>query len=340
MRPRLLILLLACGTSMAATPPVLNWSELPSLPDRLGFAGSYAGISGGALIVAGGANFPDKPVWESGTKVWHDDIFVLERPDGAWRKCGQLPRAAGYGTSVTLPDGVLFIGGGDARENFRKVWKVSWNGKQVDFLAWPDLPLPLAMSAGALVGRTVYLAGGIDRPAVTSTRKIFLALDLDRVASGWRELEPWPGPDRAVATAGAREGVFFLFGGSSGGAKRVWLRDAYAYVHGQGWHPLAQLPWPVVAAPSPAPLAGGSCLLLLGGDDGHQADLPLATHRGFSRQVLAYDITADKWTVLAELPFSIVTTPLIQWDGRLIVPGGEARPGIRSAKIWSATFAP
>lgn len=339
MHLRCLVLLFAWGTAMAATSPVIEWSELPSLPDPLGFSGSYAGISGGALIVAGGGNFPGKPVWEAGTKVWYDDVFVLERPDGAWRKCGKLPRAAGYGASVTLPDGVLFIGGGNAKENFANVWKVKWDGKHVDFLACPDLPVPLAMSAAALVGRTVYLAGGTDRPAVTATRKIFLALDLDHVAEGWRELEPWPGPDRAVAIAGSHDGIFFLFGGSSGGAKRTWLRDAYAYVPGKGWHPLAEMPWPVVAAPTPAPAVGGS-LLLLGGDDGHQAELPLATHRGFSRQVLAYDFAKDQWTTGRDVPFSIVTTPAVAWGERWIIPGGEVRPGIRSVKIWSATLAP
>src|SRR5262245_23532811 len=36
-----------------------TWTQLPPLPDREGFAGAFAGVTGGALIVAGGANFPD-----------------------------------------------------------------------------------------------------------------------------------------------------------------------------------------------------------------------------------------------------------------------------------------
>jgi N-acetylneuraminic acid mutarotase len=53
-------------------------------------AGPFVGISGDALIIAGGANFPS-PVWQS-TKVWHDDIYVLVRDsaglisaDGSYR---------------------------------------------------------------------------------------------------------------------------------------------------------------------------------------------------------------------------------------------------------------
>ncbi|HVJ83856.1 MAG TPA: galactose oxidase, partial [Planctomycetia bacterium] len=60
--------------------PELKWSRLPSLLDRHGFAGMFVGVSGGALICAGGANFPEKKPWEGGAKVWHDGVFALERP--------------------------------------------------------------------------------------------------------------------------------------------------------------------------------------------------------------------------------------------------------------------
>ena len=37
----------------------LKWERLPDLPDAEGFAGSYAGVHGEMLLVAGGANFPE-----------------------------------------------------------------------------------------------------------------------------------------------------------------------------------------------------------------------------------------------------------------------------------------
>ncbi|HCN76145.1 MAG TPA: galactose oxidase, partial [Verrucomicrobiales bacterium] len=81
----------------------ISWSPLPALPDAEGFAGSFAGVSGGALLVAGGANFPDAPPWRGGTKTWYDGIFALDRPDGAWRGAGRLPRPHGYGVSLSIP---------------------------------------------------------------------------------------------------------------------------------------------------------------------------------------------------------------------------------------------
>ena len=46
---------------------LFTWSEAKQLPDPEGFAGPYAGVSGGALIVAGGSNFPGgKRPWGAG----------------------------------------------------------------------------------------------------------------------------------------------------------------------------------------------------------------------------------------------------------------------------------
>jgi hypothetical protein len=54
--------------------------------------------------LAGGANFPEKLPWEGGTKVWHDTVFVLEKPDAAWKVAGKLPRPLGYGASLSTKD--------------------------------------------------------------------------------------------------------------------------------------------------------------------------------------------------------------------------------------------
>jgi N-acetylneuraminate epimerase len=79
-----------------------GWSKLPSLPDKEGFASMFAGVSGGALLAAGGANFPDKKPWEGGKKIWHDTVFVLEKFDGAWKVTGKLPPTHNTPPKVTL----------------------------------------------------------------------------------------------------------------------------------------------------------------------------------------------------------------------------------------------
>ena len=76
-------------------------------------------------------------------------------------------------------------------------------------------------------------------------------------------------------------------------------------------------------------------LWLLGGDDGAQAKVAPADHRGFCRDILALDLAANTWTVGGELPFALVTTPAAQWQGQVIVPGGERLPGVRSTAVWT-----
>lgn len=331
-------LLMALARPLSAA---LNWQQLPVLPDREGFAGSYAGVSHGVLLVAGGANFPDKRPWEGGTKVWYDRVFALTVDANAWRDIGKLPEPAGYGVSLTIDDGVLLIGGGDAKRNFSEVRLLRSDGRTVTIDEWPELPQPLAMAAGAVVGRNVYVGGGIDRPDATRAQRAFYVLDLDAVSAGWREITACPGPERILAAAAAHEGAFYVFGGArlmsdaAGKSVREWLHDAWRYTPEAGWKLLADLPRAAVAAPSPAPEFDGK-LLILGGDDGAQVGLAPTAHRGFPRDILAYDPAADRWSFGGDLPFSLVTTPATQWRGQIIVPGGEARPGIRSPVVWTS----
>jgi N-acetylneuraminic acid mutarotase len=291
-------------------------------------------------VLAGGANFPDGPPWEGGKKVWYDDVFVLETPGGEWRTAGILPCPLAYGVSVSHKRGLILIGGSDARRHYASVWVLHWNGPQCGREALPGMPEPCANLCGALVQDTVYVAGGTATPDATNALGTFLAMDLARKRPGWRSLETWPGPPRQLATGAAHDGSFFLFGGASlhagpdGKPVREWLRDAYRFTPGKGWKRLADLPRVAVAAPSPAPFIGGK-LLILGGDDGTQVNTPPEQHRGFPRDILAYDPKEDRWEAFPAAPFARVTTPAVVWKDRVVVPSGEVRPGVRSPEVWA-----
>jgi N-acetylneuraminic acid mutarotase len=339
MKPLRHLLIMSLGLSLSECLAA-DWQRLPAIPDAEGFAAPFAGVSGGALVVAGGANFPDKKPWEGGTKVWHDGVFLLERPTGPWRSVGLLPRPLAYGVSLTVADGVWCIGGSDARQHYAEVFVMRWDGAQWQFRSGPPLPQPVANACGALLDGVAYVAGGIATPTATRALHTFYALDLRAVQPQWRELPAWPGRERMLAIAGAHGGAFYLFGGcalkadAEGKPVREWLRDAYRFRPGEGWKRIADLPRVAVAAPSPAPVFQGR-LWVIGGDDGAQVDKPPTEHRGFPRTVLAYDPLADRWEIAGEVPFSLVTTPAVRWGGALIVPGGEARPGVRSTEVWS-----
>lgn len=331
---------------VSATPsssaPFPSWSPLPSLPDAEGFAGSFAGTSGGVLLTAGGTNFPDKRPWEGGTKLWYDTVFALERSDGTWRKVGKLPEPNGYGVSISTDEGLICIGGGNATENFRGVFRLRYREGAIETTKLPPLPAPCAFMAGARLGTTIYIAGGIDTPSATRASSAFWALDLHSPDQGWQSLPIWPGAERILPCLGAADGCVFLFSGArlqpgpDGKPVREWLRDAYRFCPTKGWKKIADLPRVAVAAPSPAPLWEGFQLLVIGGDDGTLVNFePKDKHPGFPRDILAYDVNRNQWTTAgATLPFSLVTTPAVTWKDHIVIPGGEARPGKRSPEVW------
>lgn len=323
--------------------PLLSWSHLPSVPDTEGFAGAYAGTSGGALVLAGGANFPAGRPWEGGGKVWHDRVFVLPPGAAAWLEAGTLPAPLGYGASVSHGDAVVCIGGSDADAHHAAVFAIRWDGRTIRIATLPPLPQPLALHCAAAIGDRVFVCGGTTTPTAVETSRSLLTLDLGDPAAGWRSLAPCPGAGRILATCGVARGAFHLFGGADlvrgadGKPERIWLRDAYRYDPGSGWSRLPDLPRPAVAAASPAPALGGGLLAILGGDDGSLIGHAPADHPGFRRDVLGFDPLLGRWTACGELPFALVTTVAVPWEGGIVVPGGESRPGVRSPMVWRGT---
>lgn len=326
------------------TNDVLAWSKLANLPDKEGFASMFAGVHNGVLIVAGGANFPEKRPWEGGTKIWYDTVYALEKPEGEWKTIGKLPRPLGYGVTISTKEGIICIGGSDAGGHHAEVFRLEYVNGALKTTSLPSLPKPCANMSGALLKSTIYVAGGIETPTATQALNTLWALDLTKIEAGWKELEPLPGPGRMLATAGVQEGSFFLFSGAGlkadaeGKPAREWLRDAYRYTPGKGWKRIGNLPRVSVAAPSPAPALGRSHLLVMGGDDGAQVGVAPTEHKGFPRDVLAYHTITDTWTTRGEVPFSKVTVPVVEWEGRFFVISGEEQPGIRSPEVWSAVI--
>jgi SSS family transporter len=338
----LFILICVANTALAG----ITWRELAPLPDAHGFAGSFAGVSGGSLIVAGGANFPDAPPWEGGRKTWHDTVFVLEKPGGEWRQAGKLPGLRGYGVSVTLAEGVLCIGGSDAERHHVDCFLLTWEAGSLKSRPYPPLPLPLAEMTGALVGRTVHVVGGIREPGAASAEKLHLMLDLDAPERGWKQ-ESFPGAARILAVAAVHQEAFFVMSGASlaadadGKIVRSYLRDAWRYQPQSGWERIAEMPRPAVAAPSPAPVSGASHFLVMGGDDGSRVGFqPPASHPGFPRSILAYHTLTRTWAEQGEVPAdwsAPVTAATVAWQGQVVIPSGEIRPATRTPKVLSMT---
>jgi N-acetylneuraminic acid mutarotase len=318
-----------------------DWRKLAPIPDDVGVAGAFAGVSGGALIVAGGANFPGKKPWEGGEKVWHDAVYALERPDGRWRVAGRLPRPLGYGVCVTQGGGVVCAGGTDAKGHHADAFRLTWAEGKLAVTALPALPEPVANAAGAVLGDVLYVAGGIDRPESVAARRAAYRLDLSKADAKWEAIEPIPGAGRMLSVAAVIDRAIWLIGGvelsagEDGKPRRKYLNEALRYRPGKGWERMADLPRAVAAAPSPAMTEPGA-IHVFGGDDGaNVAFTPIERHPGFPKAELRFDLAKGTWAEGEAIGAAHVTTPLVHWGDLWVVASGEVRPGVRSAEVWA-----
>ena len=319
-----------------------EWTSLPDLPQAI--SGQFVGVSNNALIVAGGSYFPVSP-FEGGKKVWVNTIYVLEANATSWQLADSLARPLAYGATINLDDGVLIIGGSDSQQMYRDVFKLEWKNGKIHQIPFPPLPQPCAMSGAAKVGNYIYVAGGQTSHNPDSALKNFWRLDLAQLGAGWQELTAWPGAGRILPVVASQDNAVYVISGcvliqdASGNIARNYLTDGFKYVPQSKWEPIADVPVPVTAAPGIS--YNQTFLLVFGGDDGtlaHRVTELKDDHPGFSHDVLAYHTITDTWQKIDQSPVALVTTNIVQFNGSIVIPGGEDRPGHRSSAVYSAKF--
>ena len=109
----------------------------PATPLDNAVSGHYAGWIGGALSTYGGCNFPDVPCADGGQKVYY-------------------PKA--YGTSVQVPDGVVYLGGMNADGSLSECEFI--NASDGTSTPIVSLPKPLDNFAAAYYDGMLWVAGG------------------------------------------------------------------------------------------------------------------------------------------------------------------------------------
>ncbi|MCE2617372.1 MAG: cyclically-permuted mutarotase family protein [Phocaeicola sp.] len=184
-----------------------------------GVSASYAALLNGNLIVAGGANFPDKLGFEGGKKAFYDEILIFDQEAKEWKIIGKLPQASAYGVSVPLSsEAALWIGGNTPSESLSEVYKVSLiENKTIKLDSFPQLPATMDNFAGCSINNKVFVAGA---KANGEEGNFFYATDTQK-DSTWTRLPDYPGIPRTqpVMTALKIEGreYIYLLGGFFGG---------------------------------------------------------------------------------------------------------------------------
>ena len=364
--------LTADGTAQQTILPADKWSVAGTLPAvegqtiSLGIAGPVAGVNGNALLVAGGANFPNGAPWLGGKKKYYTEGFVFHKktedslvPAATF----SLPFALGYSANCSTPLGLVAAGGENETGLRNEVLLLQWNAalQTVTISRLPALPFAVTNASIAFHNNTLYLAGGEREGEVSNA---LLRLDLADTTSGWKPLTPLPKPVShavmVVQSDGRSEGLYLL-----GGRKRNpgGRSDLYASVfrfdlEKEAWSEKTALPYALSAGTGVA--AGTGSVLLFGGDTGetfHRAESLIAAigkesseskkqklneekiavqsaHPGFCRQVLVYNTREDRWWPQACIPFAApVTTTAVGWDRAVFIPSGEIKAGVRTPEI-------
>ena len=120
-------------TTQLTETDAIRWDSSLTLPQidgkpNIGIAGVFSGRIDGKLLIAGGANFPDRTPAANGEKKYHRDLYIYDTSQGWQIIPDALPAPRAYGVSVTLPEGVLCIGGCTAEGGTNQVLRLSRDG--------------------------------------------------------------------------------------------------------------------------------------------------------------------------------------------------------------------
>lgn len=322
--------------------------SIPSLPDKQGWAGMFAGTSHGKLICLGGTNFPDKYPWEGGKKRFYDHIYVLNKTK--WEKQDvKMDFPCAYGISVSYRDIVITVGGQNEEACTSKVTGYVWRNERIEKINYPDLPVELANMTGAILKDILIVAGGNGNNGKPSS-KVYL-LDLAAILREWKETECLPGPGRILASSSIFNDQFYLFSGmrtdTSAGNQEYScvLNDAYRLTVSRKnttieskWEKLAPMPRGIAGIGTPIPILRNGKMMFWGGVDAvTNLHTDPSTFPGILNDVLLYDGTTDIWESGGRINNSParVTLPVVHWRGHWIYISGEVKPGIRTNSIFS-----
>lgn len=212
----------------------LNFTTLEplSVGSSQGVSAPFAGMMGEDVFVAGGCNFPGTPAAEGGEKRFYADVYRHTAPmnQGGWEKVGTLPKALAYGVSVTVPEGIVCVGGTtDGKKSEANVYLLGFTNDKLNIKALPALPVSLDNMAGAYGDGYIYIVGGLhDGKAST---KVF-RMKWGGGNPAWEALPDYPGMARVqpavVVQNGSLGANLYLFGGFNPDSKTA-LTDGLVY---------------------------------------------------------------------------------------------------------------
>ncbi|WP_114940121.1 kelch repeat-containing protein [Mucilaginibacter endophyticus] len=289
-------------------------------------------------------------------------------------KTEHLPQKIAYGASTTLPEGIVCAGGEtETSPGSADVFLMNWDPVEKDmaFTDLPSLPLPLANACMTSIGKVIYLIGGESEGKPSA--KCF-TLNLADQEPRWKAIADLPiamSHSVAVTQSNGKYPCVYVIGGRSSTASGISDLHSYTFCYDPlinkwiGLSKVTDAKQPINISAATAVAVGARHILLIGGDKGtifHQIETYnaliakaktdkekqslqqqkltlLNNHPGFSKDVFQFNTVSNSWQKIGHLPFyGQVTTTAVLWGSEIFIPGGEIKPGIRTAAVSQGKF--
>ena len=159
----LALCLVACNTETMKT------TDLKAIPDvayAKGVSAPFCGAIQDVLVVAGGANFPDKSLLEGGAKRVYADIWAKAPHGRKWVHAGVLPDSTAYGATFAVDNALVLAGGNVCGVTTDKVYELRLSYGKAVLRTLPQLPVPMEQCGWTRDGENLYLVGGVGTTGV------------------------------------------------------------------------------------------------------------------------------------------------------------------------------
>lgn len=371
----LLFIFASCSNTKVNNNNVLNsktdkkivWEMGGHLPAQtgmeknIGTAGLlYGSLQNKYIVVGGGANFPEESVLRGGAKKLYSDIYMLEDKNGVLEVAEHinLENEIGYGASITVENGIYYIGGSSNSEADDDILFITLKDGKLNVEKIGDLPFTLQNGAAVYRDNKLYIITG--KQSGNGSDKVY---EYDLTAKETKELAPVPNEaSRTQAVAQILKDNIYVF---SGGDKTAYT-DGYKY-------DFANNTWERV---SDVALNGGEGISLLGAVSVKLNETEMLVIGGFNKaiydnavynlgtlqgtalegfrqgyfgadpyefnwnsNILIYNCESDAWKTIGEVPFDAPCGEALVLIGNKIYSiNGEIKPGVRTDKMYIGTI--
>ena len=338
-------LVMAAGILLAASCTSMNTlktTQLPPIPDAAyakGVSAPFCGVIGSTLVVAGGANFPDKSLLEGGAKRVYADIWAFDGRQ--WTRAGALPDSTAYGATFPVADGLVVAGGNVCGAATDKVYKVQLADGKAVVSPLPPLPVPMEQCGWTKAGETLFLAGQAG---------VFSCKEGEYL---WQKMADIPEP-LVQPVAFAAGGKLFLWGGFNPETLLAPDTGHCLDLETLQWGSAPAIPdGGTFVGAAGATLPDGR-LVVVGGvnraiferalRNTPEDRIPYLSKEPaeyqFRREVFAFDSRALRWESLGSCPEVALAGPGVApaLQEGVFVAGGELKPGVRSPLIFKLFY--